>query len=240
MPKQESRTNSPGGRRTQGRLRVVALSSSDAQELADLRREQFLKSPSFRWTRPDALDWSATDEASLVLGVRNEEDLLVSTSRATPYPDPDAAQAGLQYSMALVPVAGRIVISGRSATRPGWRGLGLNALLRRVVYGQMDRIGAQAIVAVVYEGAPHLRRLAQCGYTFHPTSGHWDDEAEPMATPRIICLQRSDLRRAIDAADAEIAGLRAVIDMDEDAICAQASACALNLDAVAHHHAGFS
>lgn len=196
-------------------FQLRALTRDDAHALFVLRYEAYAGSPQFALRTPAALEWSESDDRSLVLGVWRRDRSLLSTVRLQYQPSRDSAEAALEHDLEAVPhSAFPGAVAGRSATDRRCARAGLSALLRVVLLRLVLSSDLRCLLAVVYEGAPRLQSLFDAGYVRHDCARHWDRECSPLTQPFVVRLMSVDYPRALQTATAQAARLLPVTRID--------------------------
>ncbi len=184
--------------------RVVTLDETRAGELAALRKRCYGLSKSFEWFDERALDWSADDAVSVVLGVLDADGVLVSSVRATIRRDRDAVESMLMYSTRGVPARFPALIGARSATEPAHARHGLAGVMRWVIVSQARRLRLGSITGVVYDDAPRVRSMLAQGYEFYDPPQHWDREARLRARPIIISMPAANYAQSLATIESQL------------------------------------
>jgi len=205
------------------RYTVAPLTSDDAQSLYELRRRCYVQSKEFEWLDFDTLRWGGSDQDALVLGVHTVEGELVATNRGRIGASRAACEACLEYSLADAPLRYPALFCDRTCTASDHAREGLTALTRRCFLEVAQASGLQAVMGVVYGGAPRVRSMLSIGYESYPCHAHWDSEACPSATPLVVQMPASRFTRAIQNIEREGTELLRHCVIDFPAIRAAAS-----------------
>jgi hypothetical protein len=210
--------------------RVVTVDEARAAELVALRKCCYALSKSFEWFDERALEWSADDAASVVLGVLDAGGALVSSVRATIRRDRDAVESMLMYSTRGVPARFPAMIGARSATEPAHARHGLAGVMRRVIVSQARRLGLASITGVVYDDAPRVRSMLAQGYEFYDPPQHWDREARLRARPIIISMPAANYALALAAIESQLGAALGRASIDAAALDSAFDRHALSVD----------
>jgi hypothetical protein len=194
---------------------ITVLDSSHAQVLADLRIRCYRQSSSFSFFDETALQWSATDESSVVLGVFTKNNVLVSTVRTTIRVNRAEVESFLSYSTENVPDRFPAMIAGRSATDTAFTKHGLAAAMRWVIINNALRLQIASLTGVVYEDAPRVRSMLSHGYEFFDSPNHWDTEATLLAKPIVISMPAKAFKNAISLIETESSNILSQCNFDE-------------------------
>ncbi|HMN82968.1 MAG TPA: hypothetical protein PKA20_23985 [Burkholderiaceae bacterium] len=217
-------------RKISGQLRVELLSSREAAELFALRLACYRVSRDFEWLDESTLDWTAEDEAAIVLGVRTEDGRLVASNRVTYATSHREAEEHFHYSMADVPARYPALLGTRTCTDSAWARFGLTSLTRYPILQNAQRLGLAAVLAVVYAGAPRVQSMLDAGYECYPIDRHWDQEARILSTPIAVSMPSNHYESALRWVSKTAEELLAVTTFDHDLIRAA-------FDAAAHRRA---
>jgi hypothetical protein len=199
-------------------FRIGLLSREHAAELVLLRKQCYRLSTSFSWFDEAALEWTAVDDASVVVGVFDGQAGLVATVRASIRADRPSVEAILAYATHNVPDRFPALVGSRSATNPAFTRHGLAAAMRWVLVGHAMRLRLGSITGVVYDDAPRVRSMLAQGYEFYTPPHHWDAEATLVANPIIISMPASAFAQAKALIESQAAQSLAACSVDDAAI----------------------
>jgi hypothetical protein len=173
------------------------VTSRDAESVYRLRAREYSAAAEFEMTRPELLRWSEHDEAGVVIGIWQANEL-VSTLRANVVPDRAAAEDEFTCTVDLPASMFPALVFGHGATHTAFRRQGLNALLRFYFFQALQPADGQirASLTLVYEGAPRVNLLKTLGYEFSRPAKNWDREAREVAHALLAALPRNRLAAA--------------------------------------------
>lgn len=173
------------------RCRIAVATRAHADAVFDVRRAAYRAAPEFDWKDEAALAWNDADDTGTVLGLWDEHGTLLSTMRATAFGSRAAAEAYLEYSLDGAAVGLPTLVFSRAATRPDAARHGLFARMRAAYLAALPATPLQSLAAIVYEGGPRLRSMADAGYAFTQPRAGWDSEAVARSAPLLAVLPRS-------------------------------------------------
>lgn len=201
-------------------MRLTVASRRDADAVFAVRRAAYRAAPEFEWKDEAALAWNEADDAGTVLGLWDDAGTLQSTLRASVFGSRAAAEAFLEYSLEGAAVALPTLVFSRAATAPEAARHGLFALLRVAYLAALPATPVQSLSAIVYDGGPRLRAMAEAGYGFSEPRAGWDSEAVARRAPLLALLPRERFAGALAIARAIAGDALARVAIDTDAIAA--------------------
>jgi hypothetical protein len=188
------------------RYRVGIADPTQRQAVEALRRAAYRQANEFDWNDEATLGWSAADDAGTVLALWDAQGALLSTTRASVFLSLGEAEASLEYSLAGIDIATPTLVLSRVATAPVAARNGLFALLRYAYLSALVLTPIGSVIAIVYEGAPHIGSMRESGYDFFEPHAGWDTEAVARTRPMLAVLPRSRFERALSVRSAALAG----------------------------------
>jgi hypothetical protein len=199
-------------------LRVSVVTRQHAAELQHLRRAAYLQAKEFVWHDPAALGWVEADDAGAVLGVWDEEGLLVSSMRASVMHGAADAEGFLEYSLAGADARFPALVLSRAATLPERSAQGFMAWIRLAYLSALPSTSIESVIAVVYDGGPRVRAMQAAGYTLHEPQRAWDSEATALSRPVLAILRRARFEAAQATVLAGMVDQLSRVRIDVDAI----------------------
>lgn len=188
------------------RYRVGIAAATERATVEALRRAAYRGANEFDWNDEATLGWSAADDTGVVLAVWDAHGALLSTTRASVFTQLHEAEAHLEYSLAGIEVALPTLVLSRVATAPEAARHGLFALVRHAYLSALASTPIGSVLAIVYEGAPHIGTMRESGYEFFEPRASWDTEAVARTRPLLAVLPRSRFERALRVRSAALAG----------------------------------
>lgn len=178
-------------------MRLSIATRHDAEAVFAVRRAAYRAAPEFDWKDEAALAWNDADDAGTVLALWDDAGTLQSTLRASVFGSRAAAEAFLEYSLDGAAVALPTLVFSRAATAPDAARHGLFALMRVAYLAALPATPLQSLSAIVYDGGPRLRAMAEAGYTFSEPRAGWDSEAVARRPPLLAVLPRERFAGAL-------------------------------------------
>lgn len=180
--------------------RVFLAVEGDRSAIEALRIEAYKQSDDFQLLDLTPVLWNGADSAALVLVVEREGEV-IATMRATLVADPLTIVQHLGAAWpSAAPFKGPVMVLERAATKPEFRRLGLNSMLRLCFFRMAMTMGVKQIAGSVYQGTARIALMETLGYAFHPIEEDHDDWVVKADAPRltaILDLER-DGQRACD------------------------------------------
>lgn len=205
-------------------LHIAVADRRDAAAVFDVRRAAYRAAPEFDWKDEAALAWNDADDAGTVIGLWDEAGVLQSTLRASAFGSRAAAEAFLEYSLEGAAVALPTLVFSRAATRPQAARHGLFALMRVAYLQALTATPVQSLSAIVYDGGPRLRAMADAGYAFTEPRAGWDSEAVARTPPLLAVLPRERFSGALAIARDAVGDRLAQVEIDAAGIAAAIAA----------------
>lgn len=167
----------------------------DQEQIEALRIREFDRSAQFTLLKPEKLRWNCCDESAIVLAAWDGP-CAVSTMRAVVVNNSAEAENCVQCTVSGDTPFPAFIFNN-AATHYEYRGIGLNQLMRFYFLKIALRIGIQALLSPMYEGAPRIRFMEELGYTFTIPALSWQSKLNPRATRILATLKRGMMRHAI-------------------------------------------
>lgn len=207
------------------RHRVGIADATQRNAVGELRRAAYREAAQFDWHDEATLDWSAADDAGAVLAVWDRTGRMLSTTRASVFARAAEAEAFLEYSLEGIEVATPTLVLSRVATAPDAARLGLFALLRYAYLQALPQTPLASVVAITYEGAPHVGSMRDAGYAFFEPRAAWDSEAVARTRPLLAVLPRAHFERAFSLRAADMAGRLGGVQLQSAAVVGALRRC---------------
>ena len=153
-----------------------------------------------------------------MLGLWNREGELLSTTRASVFARAADAEAFLEYSLEGIELPLPTLVLSRVATAPDAARHGLFAFLRYAYLAALPHTPVASVLAITYEGAPHVGSMRDAGYSFHEPRACWDTEATPLTRPLLAVLPRVRFEQALALRRADLRARLAEVAIDAPAI----------------------
>ncbi len=205
-------------------MRIAVADRRHAAAVFDVRRAAYRMAPEFDWKDEAALAWNEADDSGTVIGLWDDAGALQSTLRASAFGSRAAAQAFLEYALDGADVALPTLVFSRAATRPEAARHGLFALMRVAYLQALAATPVQSLSAIVYDGGPRLRAMADAGYTFSEPRAGWDSEAVARTPPLLAVLPRERFAGALAIARHAVGQRLVQVDVDAAGIAAAIAA----------------
>jgi hypothetical protein len=189
------------------RAQIRRATRLDAEAVSDLRREAYAGAPEFTVRDVSALHWSQEDDANIVLTAWDREGRALSTTRGDLLTDRDESQRRMECQLDDIPVRFPALQLGKGATRGSVAGKGLHSALRLCFLEACALRDIEALVGIVYDGAPRTRLMRSIGYKFYAPAAYWYEDLEPRRQTLIAVLHRRDFTSAAALLSEKVGGL---------------------------------
>ncbi len=178
-----------------GHIRVAT--ENDKNQVTDLRMNEFKRSRDFKLLKPELLNWSAVDDNNQVMGIWDDQDLLISTLRLILVKNKDEASHFLECEL---PVAIKFpgLVFNSAATEQSNRRRGLNQLLRYYALQAAIDHDIQMLLSPVYQKAPRMDFMRKLGYQCHTMKHSWQTKLAPNSPRELAILRKSQMGKAIE------------------------------------------
>jgi len=196
------------------RAQIRRATRLDAEAVSDLRWEAYAGALEFTVRDVSTLHWSQQDDINIVLTAWDAEGRALSTTRGDLLPDRDESQRRMECQLDGIPVRFPALQLGKGATRRSVAGKGLHSALRLCFLEACLLRDIEALVGIVYDGAPRTRLMRSIGYEFYAPATYWYQDLEPRCQTLIAVLHRRDFTSAASLLSEMVGGLLSTYPCD--------------------------
>jgi hypothetical protein len=197
-----------------GRAHIRRATPCDADAVSDLRLEAYAAAPEFTVRDVTAVQWSLEDDINIVLTAWDSTGRALSTTRGDLLMDKDESQRRMECQLDDIPGAFPALQLGKGATRVSVAGQGFHSGLRLCFLEASLQTSIQALVGIVYDGAPRTRLMRSLGYEFYAPTTHWYQDLQAHRRTLIAVLHRRDFASAASLLHGRVDGLLSAYPCD--------------------------
>lgn len=198
--------------------RIEIARPDDRASVNALRRIAYRHSPQFTFADLRRLDWNTEDDRGVVVVARDPAGAIQSTARMNVFLSRKEVERAFEYSLDGIELAMPTLALSRAATTPIQRSRGLMAHLRWYCLSAAILLRIESVAAVIFQGAPRTRSMAEAGFTFYVPRRSWDTEVVAHSEALIAALDRSQFQMALRAASVPVEDDLRHIDFDMPAL----------------------